>query len=87
MPDSIGEDIPFEEESIDESMPAGSVSQSQDKKSLISSVGSQSMDKKSRSNSHKSDASQYSEDFIEQSLPGSSRKSTPAKKLSSHQNT
>lgn len=26
IPDSIGEDIPFEEESIDESLPAGSVS-------------------------------------------------------------
>jgi hypothetical protein len=46
------------------------------------------MDKKSRGSSHKSDAaSQYSEDFIDQSQQRSSKKSSPDKKLSSHQNT
>ena len=46
------------------------------------------MDKKSRGSSNKSDAaSQYSEDFIDQSQQRSSRKSSPDKKLSSHQNT
>lgn len=46
------------------------------------------MDKKSCGSSHKSDAaSQYSEDFIDQSQQPSSRKPSPDKKLSSHQNT